>query len=111
PRWPRVTVILLDQQDIVSAETRRGFRSLGWTIETAAADVLEFLAQPRVPASVDVISANLFLHHFPQPQLSRLLALVATRTRLFVACEPRRAASALAASRMLWAIGCNDVSR
>ena len=44
-------------------------------------------------------------------QLTRLLAHVARTAPLFVACEPRRAPLALAGSRMLWAIGCNDVSR
>jgi hypothetical protein len=110
PRWPDVTVLLLDRQNIVSAETLREFQALKWKVETIAADVPDFLAGPNVPA-VDVITANLFLHHFPPEQLAPMLARAARRTRLFVACEPRRAPLALVASRLLWAIGCNDVSR
>lgn len=110
PHWPGVTAILLDQQSIVSAETRRQFHSLGWTIETAAADVFDLLERDS-RTDVDVICANLFLHHFERERLARLLELAAQRTRCFVACEPRRAAHALAASKLLWAIGCNDVSR
>src|SRR5262249_23979567 len=30
PRWPNVTVILLDQQSIVSSATREGFAALQW---------------------------------------------------------------------------------
>jgi SAM-dependent methyltransferase len=110
PRWQDVAVILLDQQDIVSENTRAGFRALQWQIETVAMDVFDFLERLS-PASVDVITANLFLHHFQQAQLARLLAQVARSTRLFVACEPRRAFLALLGSKMVWALGCNDVSR
>ena len=110
PRWSDVTVILLDRQDIVSAETRRNFRALQWNIETIAADVFDFL-EHMTPPQVDVIVANLFLHHFSREPLERLLALAAKRTGLFVACEPRRTALALTASQLLWVIGCNDVSR
>jgi phospholipid N-methyltransferase len=110
PRWRGVKVILLDRQDIVSDQTREDFRALRWNAETLAEDALTFLEQsPAV--TVDVITANLFLHHFPAEQLARLFAQATRHTRAFVACEPRRTALALFASRMLWAIGCNDVSR
>jgi hypothetical protein len=110
PRWQDVAVILLDRQDIVSENTRAGFRALQWQIETVAMDVFDFLERLS-PASVDIITANLFLHHFQQEQLARLLARVARSTRLLVACEPRRARLALLGSKMVWALGCNDVSR
>ncbi len=109
-RWPRAAVVLLDRHDIVSADTRHGFRALDWSVDTVAADVFEFLAEPGAP-TFDVIAANLFLHHFPSERLARLFALAAKRTALFVACEPRRAALPLAGSRLLWLIGCGDVSR
>lgn len=109
-RWRGVAVILLDRQKIVSAETQQGFRAIGWDVETVTADVFDFLQRVNSVA-VDVITANLFLHHFPQAELARLLALTAQRTDVLAACEPRRAPLALAASRLVWAIGCNDVSR
>lgn len=109
-RWPDVTLILLDRQDIVSNETRREFRALNWKVETVAADALDYLARPAA-LMADVITTNLFLHHFSREPLARLLALVAKRTDFFIACEPRRAVPSLAVSRMLWMIGCNDVSR
>src|SRR5262249_10673736 len=33
PRWQDVSVILLDQQNIVSQATRAGFATLGWRVE------------------------------------------------------------------------------
>ncbi len=107
PRWPGVRALILDRQDIVSARTRAGFESLGWSCETVAGDVFETL--PRV--SPDITIANLFLHHFDDAALARLLAAVALEGRGFVACEPRRSAFALLGARLVFALGANDVSR
>jgi hypothetical protein len=109
PRWPGVTVLLVDRQNIVHPETCVAFEALGWRAEPAAEDVFDFLARPI--SAVDIVTANLFLHHFHAPDLVRLFAGAAKLAPLFVACEPRRSAFALAASNMLWAIGCNAVSR
>ena len=72
-------------------------------------DALDYLraSGPRP----DAIVCNLFLHHLDGDVLSDVLALAAERAPLFVACEPRRARIALQASRMLWVIGCNDVTQ
>jgi hypothetical protein len=110
PHWKNVKVILLDRQNIVSSETREGFKALGWEAETITADAFDFLEQAKHQA-VDVITANLFLHHFQYEKLTQLLLQAARITNLFVACEPRRSALALTGSRLLWAIGCNQVSR
>jgi len=106
--WPDVTVLLLDQQDIVSAKTRNDFGALRWTAKPVAADMFGFLAHA---APVDIVTANLVLHHFDAPRLGRLLAQAAQHANLFVACEPRRGRFGLLGSRLLWAIGCNDVTR
>jgi hypothetical protein len=108
-RWPGVTVSLLDQQNIVSRQTLEAFTALGWKAQTAAADVFAYLEQIKSPG-VDVITTNLFLHHFEPEPLGRLLGLAAQGTQLIVACEPRRNKFALRASRLSWAIGCNEVS-
>ena len=108
-RWPGVTLTLVDQQAIVSEETRNGFTALGWKIEAITADVFRFLEKEDRPA--DIIIANLFLHHFASNRLRELLARVAQRTGLFIACEPRRARIPHLATGLLWAIGCNDVTR
>jgi hypothetical protein len=108
PSWPRVNVLLVDRHNVVSAATRSQFSALGYRAQPVVADVFEFLE--RAPAA-DIICANLFLHHFTQAELLRLLALAARSARLLVACEPRRAAWPLLASHLLWAVGCKDVSR
>ena len=103
--WPGTRVLIVDRQDIVSAEIRVGFEALGWHCEVRRGDVFEVLP------SADIITANLFLHHFDDAALSRLLAAVATRTDCFVSCEPRRSRFALLASQLVGLLGCNDVTR
>jgi hypothetical protein len=102
-------VMLLDRQNIVSPETRHAFAALNWSVESVANDVFAWLEQP-FPV-VDVMFANLFLHHFPDESLTALFRLAAARTNLFIACEPRRSAFALMASRWLRLIGCNAITR
>lgn len=102
-------VTLLDRLNIVSTETRREFTALNWSVESVAADVFTWLEQPS--PVVDVMLANLFLHHFPDKQLEALLRLAAERTNLFIACEPRRSPLALTASRLLWFMSCNGITR
>jgi hypothetical protein len=108
PRWPAVTVTLLDRHDSVGTDTIAGFEAIGWGAEVHAADVHEFL---EWPAGFDVITANLFLHHLPPDGLVRLLTRVVEMTPLFAACEPERSRRALLASRLVGAIGCGEVTR
>ena len=108
-RWRGVSVTLLDRQSIVSPQTLNAFAALGWSAQSVAADVLDHLAQIK-PPGVDIITTNLFLHHFEPDQLACLLRLMAQSAQLVVACEPRRNKFALRASRLLWTIGCNEVS-
>ena len=58
-----------------------------------------------------MIVANLFLHHLDAARLEQLMALAARRTRVLIACEPRRSGRALLGSHLLGIVGCNDVSR
>lgn len=109
PHWTGVRLTLVDQQDIVSATTRQRFAALGWQVQTVKADIFAFLDQAAGQPG-DVMTANLFLHHFSADRLSRLLASAAKAAWLFGASEPRRAKFAVRASRLLWVIGCNDVT-
>ena len=59
----------------------------------------------------DLLIANLFLHHFAGDALARLLVGIAARSKVFVACEPRRAATALLGSHLVGLLGCNAVTR
>ena len=106
PRRPDLKVTLLDRKTIVSAETLAALARRGWCAEAVVADVFNW-----PPADCDIVIANLFLHHFDDGRLAELLRLISQRARLFIALEPRRARWPLFCSRLLWAIGCNDVTR
>ncbi len=110
PVWPRVEVVLVDRQAAVTDETRRAFDVLNWSVQTAAADVFEWLKAP-IAQPTDLMFANLFLHHFSAAQLTQLFALAAERTKLFAACEPLRAGIPLLFSHLVGLIGCNAVTR
>ena len=106
----KAEMVLVDRLPIVEPATRNSLRALGWECRAEAADVFDWLDSEPAGAC-DAIFANLFLHHFADDALDRLLAAIAARTRAFVACEPRRSALALAGSHGLAVLGCNDVTR
>src|SRR5258706_4297720 len=110
PAWNGTDVTLLDRQSILSPTTRKDFETLGWQAEVLKADVQDWLRQP-VAQKPDAIVANLFLHHFRNPQLIELLRQAAGRTKVFIAVEPRRWAWSLVFGRLLWLIGCGPVTR
>lgn len=112
--WPQVNLKLLDLQPVVSDITLQRYRKLGWRCEVVRADVFDWLAQDEARSGADdrpIVIANLFLHHFEGQRLAALLSGIATRAHAFVALEPRRARTALLGSRLLGALGCNDVTR
>jgi hypothetical protein len=100
-------ITLLDMQSHVSAHTVAAYASLGWHAEAIVADVFDWL---QTSQATEVIIANLFLHHFEDMQLVELLRLISRRTKLFIAIEPRRAAWPMFFSRLLWALGCSQVT-
>jgi SAM-dependent methyltransferase len=108
-KQPGIDLTLVDRAPAVSEDTLLAFRALGWRAAPAAEDAFAFLARPG--GRLDAIVANLFLHHFDSRRLRRLLELAAARAPLFVACEPRRSAVALAGSRLVGLLGCNEVTR
>lgn len=110
PEWAGTKVILVDRQPIASKETQAIFSRLGWSAEIVQADVTDWFVSGKA-WGVPVITANLFLHHFDAPQLRVLLSHAAGDGRHFVALEPRRSVTALAASRLVGLIGCNKVTR
>jgi hypothetical protein len=100
-------LVILDRQNIVTEKTRAEFAALDWHCENLQGDIFETLPQ----IEPDIVTANLFLHHLDDAALRRLLVLVASRSRAFVACEPRRSAFALLGARLVFALGANDVTR
>jgi len=112
--WPPISLGLLDLQPVVAPATLASYRALGWTPDVIHGDVFDWLAETHPHAATEdapIIVANLFLHHFEGPRLADLVQGIATRARAFVCLEPRRSRTALFGSRLLGAIGCNDVTR
>jgi hypothetical protein len=105
-KLPDVKATLLDRQKNVTAATLAAFSKRGWRAEAVVADVFDW---PQ--SSAEIVVANLFLHHFENGRLAELLRIISRRANLFIAVEPRRAPLPLFFSRMLWAIGCNEVTR
>jgi len=103
---PKVAATLLDLQKNIFDETLAAFSRFGWSAEAVIVDVFDW---PQ--SSEEIVIANLFLHHFENERLAELLRIISERAKLFVAIEPRRAPAPLFFSRLLWTIGCNDVTR
>lgn len=110
PPWPSVDLTLLDRHDIVSPDTLRDYRTLGWRVTVRCEDALDWAAQRDTPP-VDLCIASLFLHHFDGAELRRLLAGIESRSNAFIACEPRRNTVAHLGSRLIGVLGVNAVTR
>lgn len=106
--WSGVSVLLVDRQPAVQSATLAAVADIGWHIEYTQAELMYWLRQrPRV----DVMLANLVMHHFNDTQLRELFSNLADVTDLFIAVEPRRSTLALLGSKALGWLGCNDVTR
>ena len=107
---------LVDRQTPPEPTAVASLAARGWEVRPVAADALAWLsacatgsAQRR--SRLDVVSMNLFAHHFALPELRELLARCADRTQAFAAAEPRRSSSALLGAWLLRFLGCNSVTR
>jgi 2-polyprenyl-3-methyl-5-hydroxy-6-metoxy-1,4-benzoquinol methylase len=110
PSWAAMRVTMLDRQDLVSPGVRQAFAKLGWQVTVLCMDALEWAQM--VPAQrYDLCITTLFLHHFEDPELVRLLRGIASHTNAFVACEPRRSRIARTGSRLIGLLGANEVTR
>ena len=101
---------LLDREPVIQKETVGRLSDMGWNVSVIKADVHEWLSSPEI-ATVDLITANLFLHHFQETELKDIFQRCGKMSRNFVSCEPRRWKPAAIATRLLWLIGCNHVTR
>jgi hypothetical protein len=106
---PRVRALLVDRRPSLSDATRKGFAAAGWDVDMCESDVFEWLSRPS-PQTADATVANLFLHHFREGELARLLTLASRQTTRFIACEPRRSRIARRGASLLRLIGCNEVT-
>jgi hypothetical protein len=89
-------------------KTLDGIRKVGWTRRVVVTDVSEWLAK-RDDTLWDVVIANLFVHHFSPGELQRLLVGIASRTNVFLCCEPRRSFLALTGSHLIGLLGAGPV--
>ena len=105
-----VQLYLLDKEPVVSTETLAEFHALGWNAQIIRENVFRW-ADQRDRTQVDLIVANLFLHHFAESDLRILFNAIAQRCDAFIGCEPRRWRASLLGTRLLWLIGCNYVTR
>jgi hypothetical protein len=110
PRWANVELELLDRHDIVAPATLRAYAELGWRVSVVREDALVW-AQSGPRPTIDLCIATLFLHHFDEPKLRALLTGIQTRSRAFIADEPRRNRFAHLGSRLIGLLGTNAVTR
>lgn len=110
PRWPNVSVTLLDRQGQRDDSIEAEFLALSWRTTSVTSDALDFL-QNSPAVQFDIVLANLFLHHLGEEKIVTLFNRTAEMSRLFVAVEPRRSWLSQTASQNLWIIGCNAVTR
>ena len=99
----------VDRRPSLSNTTRNGFAAAGWDVDICESDVFEWLSRPS-PQTADATVANLFLHHFREGELARLLSLASRQTTRFIACEPRRSRIARRGASLLRLVGCNEVT-
>lgn len=102
-------LVLLDMQPVVTAATRDALGALGWRVDVVTSDAADWMAAR--PRPVDLVVANLFLHHFEGAPLRQLMSILAVHARHLVATEPLRTQLSYAASRAVGAIGANAVTR
>ena len=108
--WPNGSVTLVDRLNAFDPGINECFKESGWRARMETATVSPYLTQLS-PASADAIVSNLFLHQFKTDELTEMLRQSARCCRLFVALEPRRTWLPNLCGHMLWAIGCNSVTR
>jgi SAM-dependent methyltransferase len=106
--WRDIEFLLLDRKVSIPSGVRDKFAALSCSVTPVHRDALDGLTDIGY---VDVVFTNLFLHHFTDSELQRLLADVSAHCDAFVACEPRRSAFALFGSRCVGLLGCNAVTR
>jgi len=110
PRWPNVSLTLLDRHNLVSAVTRAGYEALEWNVTVLREDVLEWVDESH-PTQFDLCVTSLFLHHLDSEVIALVMRAVASNARAFVACEPRRNLFARVGSGLVGVLGANRVTR
>ncbi len=104
------TLTLLDHWNIADPAAVAALERKGWQVEVVEQNVMAWLEEHTGPR-LDLIYANLFIHHFDSGALQELLNRISTHAESFVALEPRRSSlSQLGAYLIRW-IGCHPVTQ
>ncbi len=102
--WQNVHAVLLDRQNTVSAEALAGLSKITWQPETVVADVFDW------DGPAEIIIANLFIHHFDDDRLARLLQKISRNATLFIALEPHRFYFPFPCALTTLFVGCSRVT-
>ena len=105
-----VEASLLDRQNLVTPEITSSFSKLAWNPTPLLLDLLDWTAAPNSGERWDLVLCNLFLHHFSDEQLRAIFQKLSQCARTFIATEPHRTPFAAKATRLLWLLGCNQVT-
>ena len=101
-------IFFVDRQPVVPESTLSHLRRCNWLPTVMATDIFEWAEEgPPMEAAL----ANLFLHHFDNPGITRLFSALARKTSSLAAAEPRRNHLAFLATQTLGLMGCHPVTR
>lgn len=101
-------IFFVDRQPVVPESTLAHLRRCNWLPTVMATDIFEWAEEgPPMEAAL----ANLFLHHFDNPGITRLFSALARKTSSLAAAEPRRNHLAFLATQTLGLMGCHPVTR
>ena len=101
--------VLVDRQFLLRDDTTTRFAKLHWHVRVIQSDIMDYLTNGVGP--VDIMVANLFLHHFPTAQLRQILHAASRHVSLFIAIDPKRSRPGWLCARCLHLIGCNRVTQ
>ena len=110
PVLQRVEATLIDRVHVVEFTTLQEFDAIGWSVQIIESDLWDWIRHSG-QGHVDIVIANLILHHFSNDEIRRLLDYFSTHSRIFIACEPRRSKLGIGAARLSGLVGCNRVTR
>jgi len=101
-------LLLVDRQPCVSPATLAQFHQQHWQPVVLSATAFSWA---RSTTSVDLVLANLFLHHFQDDPLAQLFNEINRLAHRFAAAEPHRGLAGAIGSRLLRLLGCHFVTR
>ena len=101
-------LFFVDRQPSVPDSTLELLRRQNWLPTVIPSDLKEWI---RSAPPTELILTNLFLHHFPDPELRDLFQKISNLTPMFAAAEPLRGFAGAIGSRLLGILGCHSVTQ